>query len=82
MGEGRFGAGKAALHDAAERRLLRDLIADLAIAAERRSGERRKARPQHEAIGPRRAGGDAEGEGIVAPVELPRRGGEHANGIR
>ena len=72
MGEGRFGAGKAALHDAAERRVLRDLIADLAVAAERRFGQRRKTRPQHEAIGPRRAGRDAEGEGIVARIELPR----------
>ncbi len=71
VGEGRFRAGEAALHDAAERGLLRDLIADLAIAAERYLRERREARPQHEAIGPRRAGGDAEGEGIVASVELP-----------
>ena len=74
MGESRFGAGKATLHDATERGLLRDLIADLAIAAERCLGQRRKARPQHEAIGPRRTGGDTEGEGIVASVELPRRG--------
>ena len=74
MGESRLRADEATLHDATERGLLRDLVADLAVAAERGLGQRRKASPQHEAIGPRRAGGDTEGEGIVARVELPRRG--------
>jgi len=73
IGEARLGDGGAALHDSAQRRVARDLVAErhrtAAHAAGRRGvgGERvgRQPRPQHEPVGRGIAGCDAEAERVA-----------------
>ena len=81
IGKGPLGGGLATAHDVAQRIVGRNLVGDRHIApahtARRfrigRQRLRRKPRPQHEAVGARRAGSDAETERIArTPTPPPR----------
>src|SRR5215471_8594814 len=81
IGEGLFGGRGSATHDFGHAGIGRDLITQrhvgAAHAARRfriaRQRLRREPRPQHKAVGPRRAGSNAEAERIAGPPAL--RGG-------
>ena len=82
IGKGPFGRGLALAHHVVHGGVGRDLVVDGDVAAAHAAGGfrigrhrlGRKPRPQHEAVGPRRAGRDAEAERIAGkPALRPRR---------